>query len=261
MSLWDLDLPGDPAAHRIIVAMSGGVDSSVTAALLVEQGYQVVGITLQLYNDGAAARRKGTCGAGSDIYDAADVARRLGIAHYVLDYESRFRAAVIDEFVDSYRRGETPVPCIRCNQRIKFGDLLEAARELGGSALATVHYARRVMGPQGPELHRGREAARDQSYFLFATTRDQLDFLRFPLGPLTKDETRAQARRFGLAVADKPDSQDICFVPTGSYTGLVERLRPEAGVPGDIVDRDGRVLARHNGIGSLPSARMTASLA
>ena len=248
MNLDDLDLPGDPADHRVVVAMSGGVDSSVTAALLVEHGFEVVGITLQLYNHGAAVRRKAACCAGQDIYDAARVAERLGIAHYVLDYENRFRAEVIDDFVDSYRRGETPIPCIRCNQRIKFRDLLGAARDLGASALATGHYARRIAGPDGPELHRARDTARDQSYFLFATTRAELDFLRFPLGGLTKDETRAEARRFGLAVADKADSQDICFVPDGSYVRLVERLRPEAGAPGDIVDPAGRVLGRHGGI-------------
>jgi len=244
----DLDLPGDPADHRVVVAMSGGVDSSVTAALLAECGVEVVGITLQLYNQGAAIGRKGACCAGQDIYDAARVAERLGIPHYVLDYESRFRTAVIEDFADSYSRGETPIPCIRCNQRVKFRDLLGAARDLGASALATGHYARRVAGPQGPELHRARDAARDQSYFLFATTRAELDYLRFPLGDLTKDETRAEARRFGLAIADKADSQDICFVPDGSYARLVERLRPEAGEPGDIVDRSGRVLGRHSGI-------------
>jgi tRNA-uridine 2-sulfurtransferase len=248
VSLPDLDLPGNPADHRIIVAMSGGVDSSVTAAVLVEQGFEVVGVTLQLYNGHASGARKGTCCAGRDIYDAAAVARQLGIAHYVLDYESRFRAAVIDDFVESYGRGETPVPCIRCNQRVKFRDLLGAARDLGGSALATGHYARRVVGSAGPELHRARETARDQSYFLFATTPVELDLLRFPLGGLTKEEARAQARRFDLAVADKPDSQDICFVPTGSYTQLIERLRPEACAPGDIVDRSGRLLGRHSGI-------------
>jgi tRNA-uridine 2-sulfurtransferase len=248
VKLPDLDLVGDPAEHRIVVGMSGGVDSSVTAALLVEQGFEVVGITLQLYDHGAATGRQGACCAGRDIYDATRVAEQLGIAHYVLDYESRFRAAVIDDFVDSYRRGETPVPCIRCNQRVKFRDLLEAARDVGASALATGHYVRRIAGLNGPELHRARDGTRDQSYFLFATTRAQLDFLRFPLGGLTKDETRAEARRFGLAVADKADSQDICFVPDGSYARLVERLRPEAGEPGDIVDRGGRVLGRHNGI-------------
>jgi tRNA-uridine 2-sulfurtransferase len=244
----DIDLAGNPADHRIVVAMSGGVDSSVTAALLAERGFAVVGITLQLYDHGAARGHKGACCAGQDIRDAARVAERLGIAHYVLDYESRFRTEVIEDFAESYRRGETPVPCIRCNQRIKFRDLLATARDLGASALATGHYVRRVTGPEGPELHRAHDARRDQSYFLFATMRAELDFLRFPLGGLAKDETRALARHFGLAVADKPDSQDICFVPQGSYAGLVERLRPEAGEPGDIVDRAGRVLGRHRGI-------------
>jgi tRNA-uridine 2-sulfurtransferase len=246
--LQDIDLPGDPASHRIVVAMSGGVDSSVTAALLVEHGFEVVGITLQLYDHGAAVGRKHACCAGQDIHDAARVAERLGIAHYVLDYESRFRAQVIDDFVDTYRRGETPVPCIRCNQRIKFRDLLTVASDLGASALATGHYVRRVRGRNGPELHRASDTARDQSYFLFATTSAELDFLRFPLGCLAKNETRTLARRFGLAVADKPDSQDICFVPQGSYAGIVARLRPDAAEPGDIVDRDGRVLGRHPGI-------------
>jgi tRNA-uridine 2-sulfurtransferase len=242
------ELAGNPADHRIVVAMSGGVDSSVTAALLVERGFEVVGVTLQLYDHGAAIGRKGACCAGQDIGDARRVADRLGIAHYVLDYESRFRKEVIEDFAEAYRRGETPIPCIRCNQRIKFRDLLGTARDLGASALATGHYVRRVMGPDGPEMHRARNAARDQSYFLFATTRAELEFLRFPLGGLAKGETRALARHFGLAVADKPDSQDICFVPQGSYVRLVEQLRPEAGRPGDIVDMAGRVLGHHRGI-------------
>jgi tRNA-specific 2-thiouridylase len=248
MTSFDLDLPGNPANHRIVVAMSGGVDSSVTAALLVEGGFTVVGVTLQLYDHAAAIGRKGACCAGQDIGDATCVADRLGIAHYVLDYESRFRREVIDDFAESYHHGETPIPCIRCNQRIKFRDLLGTARDLGASALATGHYVRRVTGPDGPELHRAEDRTRDQSYFLFATTRAELDFLRFPLGGLTKGETRALARRFGLAVADKPDSQDICFVPQGSYARLVEELRPEAGDPGEIVDMSGRVLGRHRGI-------------
>ena len=241
-------MPGSPADHRIVVAMSGGVDSSVTAALLAERGYEVVGVTLQLYDHGAAVGRKGACCAGQDIDDAARAAERLGIAHYVLDYEERFRREVIEDFAESYRRGETPVPCIRCNQRIKFRDLLATARDLGASALATGHYVRRVRGPDGPELHRACDAARDQSYFLFATTRPELDFLRFPLGGTAKEETRLLARRYGLAVADKPDSQDICFVPHGSYAGLVAELQPEAVEPGDIVDREGRQLGRHRGI-------------
>lgn len=228
--------------------MSGGVDSSVTAALLVEHGFEVVGLTLQLYDHGAATGRKGACCAGRDIEDARLTAERLGIAHYVLDYEDRFRTEVIEDFARSYRRGETPVPCIRCNQRIKFRDLLATARDLGAAALATGHYVRRVLGPDGPELHQACDKARDQSYFLFATTRAELDFLRFPLGGLAKSETRALAQRFGLAVADKPDSQDICFVPQGSYAEIVARLEPAAGEPGDIVDGAGHVLGRHRGI-------------
>ncbi len=233
---------------RIVVAMSGGVDSSVVAALLAEQGYEVVGATLRLYDDGAVRGKPGTCCAGADIADARAVAGRLGIRHYVLDYESRFQAGVIDEFADSYARGETPIPCVRCNQRVKFGDLLETARTLDAAALATGHYARRVAGPSGPELLRAVDAARDQSYFLFATTGAQLDFLRFPLGGMPKEEVRALALRYGLPVAEKPDSQDICFVPNGSYARIVEKLRPDAMRPGKIVDLAGRDLGDHQGI-------------
>jgi tRNA-uridine 2-sulfurtransferase len=239
---------GDKANGRIVVAMSGGVDSSVTAALLKEQGHDVVGITLQLYDHGAATGRKGACCAGQDIHDAARVAETIGIPHYVLDYEERFRRDVIEDFADSYLRGETPIPCVRCNERVKFRDLLATARDLGASALATGHYARRVMSADGPELHRAADENRDQSYFLYRTRRAELDFLRFPLGDLGKDETRALARRFALPVAAKPDSQDICFVPNGSYGAVVEKLRPGAIEPGEIVDRDGKVLGRHEGI-------------
>jgi tRNA-specific 2-thiouridylase len=247
-ALNSLGLPSPPAETRVVVAMSGGVDSSVTAALLRSEGYDVVGITLQLYDHGAATGRKGACCAGQDIHDAARVAETLGIPHYVLDYESRFRAEVIDDFVASYARGETPIPCIRCNERVKFRDLLAVAGDLGAAALATGHYARRVLGAEGPELHRAADPARDQSYFLFATTREQVDFLRFPLGGLAKDETRALAARFALPVAAKPDSQDICFVPSGDYASLVEKLKPGAAEPGEIVDLAGRVLGRHDGV-------------
>lgn len=243
-----LDLGTLRAGARVVVAMSGGVDSSVAAALLRDRGLDVIGITLQLYDQGAAVGRKGACCAGQDIHDARRVADRLGIPHYVLDYETRFHAAVIDDFVDSYAAGETPIPCVRCNQRVKFHDLLGTARDLGAEALVTGHYARRVEGAEGPELHRAADPARDQSYFLFATTPEQLAFLRFPLGGLQKEEVRQLAERLGLPVAAKPDSQDICFVPDGRYTRIVERLRPEAMRPGEIVHVDGRILGRHAGV-------------
>jgi tRNA-specific 2-thiouridylase len=244
-----LDLEGRPQDTRVVVAMSGGVDSSATAALLKSEGYDVVGITLQLYDHGAATHRKGACCAGRDIHDARDVAERIGIPHYVLDYESRFRESVIDNFAASYASGETPVPCIECNRSVKFRDLLATARELGASALATGHYvASRRLDDGSRSLVCAADADRDQSYFLFATTQEQLDYLRFPLGDMTKPQTRELARRFGLSVADKQDSQDICFVPSGKYTDVIERMKPNALAPGDIVDLDGRVLGRHEGI-------------
>jgi tRNA-uridine 2-sulfurtransferase len=244
-----LDLEGRPQDLRVVVAMSGGVDSSATAALLKSEGYDVVGITLQLYDHGAATHRKGACCAGQDIHDARNVAERIGIPHYVLDYEDRFRESVIDTFAESYAAGETPVPCIECNRAIKFRDLLKTARELGAKALATGHYvASRRLIDGSRALVCAADAERDQSYFLFATTREQLDYLRFPLGDMTKPQVRELARRFGLTVADKHDSQDICFVPSGRYTDIIGRLRPNAMEPGDIVDLDGRVLGRHHGI-------------
>jgi len=234
---------------RVVVAMSGGVDSSVVAGLLAEAGHEVVGVTLQLYDHGAARGRKGACCAGQDIHDACRVADHLGIAHYVIDAEARFRAAVIEDFAASYAAGETPVPCVRCNQSVKFGDLLALARDLGAAALATGHYVRRLAGPEGVELHRAADLARDQSWFLFATTRAQLEFCRFPLGEMaSKAVVRAAAARLGLPVAEKPDSQDICFVPEGRYSDVVARLRPEAALPGEIVSRAGHVLGRHEGI-------------
>ena len=244
-----LDLEGRPQDTRVVVAMSGGVDSSVTAALLKAEGYDVVGVTLQLYDHGAATHRKGACCAGQDIHDARSVADRIGIPHYVLDYESRFKAAVIDRFAESYVAGETPVPCVDCNTAIKFKDLLGTARELGAKVLATGHYVASRAMPDGTRgLYRAKEEERDQSYFLFGTTHAQIDLLRFPLGDLGKAQTRELARSFGLAVADKHDSQDICFVPTGRYTDIIERLKPGAAAAGDVVDMDGKVLGRHDGI-------------
>lgn len=245
----DLGADVEPGrGRRAVVAMSGGVDSSVTAGVLADAGWEVVGLTMQLTDHGQATPGGRTCCAGQDIHDARRVADRLGVPHYVLDYEGAFRRDVMDRFADSYVRGETPVPCVLCNQTVKFRDLLGAARDLGADVLATGHYVRRRVGPDGAELWRGAEAGKDQSYFLFATTRDQLDRLRFPLGGLDKARTRALAARYGLAVADKAESQDICFVPGGDYARVVERLRPGALEPGDIVDTEGRVLGRHAGI-------------
>ena len=238
-----------PAETRVVVAMSGGVDSSVVAAMLAEEGYDVVGVTLQLYDHGAALAKKGACCAGLDIHDARRVSEKMGFPHYVLDYENIFKDAVIDEFADSYLGGATPVPCIRCNERVKFRDLLETAKELEADCMATGHYIQRVMGHRGPELHAAVDAGRDQSYFLFSTTPEQLDYLRFPLGHLpSKDETRALAEKYDLSVANKPDSQDICFVPNGDYASVIRKLRPEAAAPGAIVHADGRKLGEHEGV-------------
>ncbi|MBL4879604.1 MAG: tRNA 2-thiouridine(34) synthase MnmA [Hyphomonas sp.] len=237
-----------PAETRVVAAMSGGVDSSVVAAMLKAQGYDVIGITLQLYDHGAAIEKKGACCAGQDIHDARNVSDQIGIPHYVLDYESKFREQVMEDFADTYLAGSTPIPCIRCNQTVKFSDLLKTARDLGADCLATGHYIRRTDGDTGPELHRAADASRDQSYFLFATTAEQLDYLRFPLGDLPKTQVRELADQFNLPVASKPDSQDICFVPEGSYATVVEKLRPGAGRGGEIVHLDGRVLGEHNGV-------------
>ena len=244
-----MDLPGNPAETRVVVAMSGGVDSSVVAGLLAARGYEVIGLTLQLYDHGEAVHRAGSCCAGQDIHDARRVAEKLDIPHYVLDYESRFRDAVIDRFVDSYLAGETPVPCVDCNRTVKFRDLLATARDLGAAALATGHYVVSRSAHNGHRaLYRAHDPDRDQSYFLYATTQEQLDLLRFPLGHMPKSRTRELARYFDLTVAEKSDSQDICFVPQGRYTDVIEKLRPEARNPGAIVHLDGRVLGQHQGV-------------
>lgn len=249
LPLNSLGFPKPPAQTRVVVAMSGGVDSSVVAAVLKEEGYDVVGVTLQLYDHGAALAKKGACCAGQDIHDARRVAEAMGFPHYVLDYENTFREAVIEEFADAYLAGATPVPCIRCNERVKFKDLLETAKDLEADCMATGHYIQRKMGALGPELHCAADPMRDQSYFLFSTTPEQLAFLRFPLGHLpSKAETRKLASKYGLVVADKPDSQDICFVPNGNYASVIEKLRPGAADPGEIVDLDGRVLGTHRGV-------------
>jgi len=244
----DMDLEGNPSDHRIVVAMSGGVDSSVTAALLVKAGFNVVGLTMQLYDHGKALQKKGACCAGSDINDARSVANKLGIAHYVLNYENLFQDQVMEDFADSYLKGETPIPCIRCNQTVKFTDMFDRAKKLGASAMATGHYIRRKRKFGKPALYKGIDNFKDQSYFLFATTNEQLEFLRFPLGSLTKDETRNIAKLYELNVAEKPDSQDICFVPEGKYADIVRKLRPGSIDKGDIIDIKGNILGQHNGI-------------
>ncbi|MBN8630424.1 MAG: tRNA 2-thiouridine(34) synthase MnmA [Rhodobacterales bacterium] len=249
LALNSLGFAKPPSETRVVVAMSGGVDSSVVAAVLAEEGYDVVGVTLQLYDHGAALAKKGACCAGRDIHDARRVAETMGFPHYVLDYENTFREAVIEEFADAYLAGATPVPCIRCNERVKFKDLLATAKDLEADCMATGHYIQRKVGDHGPELHQAADPARDQSYFLFSTTPEQLGYLRFPLGHLaSKAETRALAAKYGLPVADKPDSQDICFVPNGNYAAVIEKLRPGAADPGEIVDLDGNVLGEHRGV-------------
>ena len=233
---------------RVVVAMSGGVDSSVCAALLASEGYDVIGVTLQLYDHGEAIKKAKACCAGQDIYDAKRVAEMMNFPHYVLDYEDNFREKVIENFADTYLAGSTPIPCVRCNQTVKFHDLLAVAKDLGADCMATGHYIKRIMGPEGAELHRAHDHGKDQSYFLFATTREQLDYLRFPLGSFSKSETRSLAVKFGLNVASKPDSQDICFVPTGKYTDVIEKIRPLSGIVGNIVHLNGQVLGKHRGI-------------
>ncbi|WP_371396080.1 tRNA 2-thiouridine(34) synthase MnmA [Fretibacter rubidus] len=247
-TLNSLGFPKSESDTRVVVAMSGGVDSSVCAAMLAREGYDVVGVTLQLYDHGEAIKKAKACCAGQDIYDAKRVSEMMGFPHYVLDYESNFKESVIDDFADTYLKGATPIPCVRCNQTVKFRDLLQVAKDLGADCMATGHYIQRIDGDNGPELHRGFDGGKDQSYFLFATTREQLDFLRFPLGAMNKSETRKLAVELGLNVAAKPDSQDICFVPTGKYTDVIEKIRPAAAQPGNMVHLDGTVLGTHRGV-------------